>query len=280
MQTTHRLLLAYDGGCFAGFRRQGERTTVERALRVALLELDPSMTAMAFAGATDRGVHAWGQVVSFRTQQPMDLLTVRQAVAVRAPSGRAVPTGFDELDRALGGRALLIRDLQPVSRRFHASFSARARRYRFRVCHGADVADVDAMLRALEGTRDVRALGRRPRPGASTRKTIMSASAQRDGEYLCFDVTASGFLRRQMRVLVATALREAEAGAPPERLVELCAVGDPRGTAPPMDPEGLCLWEVDYEATSETSVPSLDVSTSVSDDQSSSSDDVSQRPSR
>ncbi len=280
MGTTYRLRLAYDGGCFAGFRRQGERTTVEGVLRQALFELDPAMTAMAFAGATDRGVHAWGQVVSFRTQRRLDLSTVRQAVAEGAPSGSNRRTGFDELDRALDGRAILIRDVLAVPRRFHASFSARARRYRFMVRHHANVADVDAMLRALEGTRDVRALARRPRPGASTKKTIMAATAFRRGEHICFDVTASGFLRRQMRVLVATVLREAEGGAPPGRLVELCALGDPRATAPPTDPEGLCLWAVDYEAASDTSEPSLEASTAVSDDQSSSSDEVSQRPSR
>lgn len=273
--------MAYHGACFAGFCRQVERTTVEGVLRTALTSLDPHLKAMAFAGATDRGVHAWDQVVSFRVRRRLDLATVQEAVQALAPAASASPTGFEEVDEVLAGRALMVREVTHVPRRFHASFSARSRRYRFRLRADADVDAVDALLRALVGTRDVRALARQPRRGGSTRKTILAAGAERDGAYLCFDVTASGFLRRQMRVLVATVLREAEAGAPASRMVELCATGDPRQTAPPMSPDGLCLWHVDYGVSSETSVPSLAVSTSPNDDQSSaSSEAVSHRPSR
>ena len=65
---------------------------------------------------------------------------------------------------------------------------------------------------------------------------------------LRFDLHASGFLRRQVRVTVATALREAAAGSPADVLVALAATGDRRATAPPADPGGLYLTGIDYPA--------------------------------
>jgi len=261
---------------------------VEGVLRAALSKIEVRWKAMAFAGATDRGVHAWGQVVSFRARRELELREVRDALALYAPLSDAPPTGFSPLDEALDGQALVARELVAVPRRFHASFGARSRRYRYRVTHDADIAVLGAMLSELRGTRDVRALARQPRRTGTTVKTIFDARVERHGPHLWFDVTASGFLRRQMRVLVATALREAQAGRGPTRLVDLCATGDPRQTAPPAAPGGLCLWEVDYvdedlqtSLESETSAPSLVPSTVLNDVHSSSpSDEVTQFPSR
>jgi tRNA pseudouridine38-40 synthase len=66
-----KLTLEYDGTEFAGWARQpGERTVeeeLERALRTVLGEtgLDGAPLKLTVAGRTDRGVHAWAQVVSY-----------------------------------------------------------------------------------------------------------------------------------------------------------------------------------------------------------------------
>jgi tRNA pseudouridine38-40 synthase len=66
-----KLTLEYDGTEFAGWARQpGERTVeeeLERALRTVLGETghDGAPLKLTVAGRTDRGVHAWAQVVSY-----------------------------------------------------------------------------------------------------------------------------------------------------------------------------------------------------------------------
>jgi tRNA U38,U39,U40 pseudouridine synthase TruA len=52
---------------------------------------------------------------------------------------------------------------------------------------------------------------------------------------------------QMVRVLVATAIREAAAGAGEDALLNLMEATDRRATAPPAPPEGLCLVDVGYE---------------------------------
>ncbi|GJM97755.1 hypothetical protein PR202_ga14707 [Eleusine coracana subsp. coracana] len=64
---------------------------------------------------------------------------------------------------------------------------------------------------------------------------------------MCIELVANRFLRKMVRVLVATAIREAAAGAGKDALLNLMEATDRRATAPPAPPEGLCLVDVGYE---------------------------------
>lgn len=64
---------------------------------------------------------------------------------------------------------------------------------------------------------------------------------------MCVELVANRFLRKMVRVLVATAIREAAAGAGADALLNLMEATDRRATAPPAPPEGLCLVDVGYE---------------------------------
>ncbi|MEM9972395.1 MAG: tRNA pseudouridine(38-40) synthase TruA, partial [Pseudomonadota bacterium] len=52
----------YDGRPFAGWQRQADQPTVQGAIEAALARLEPDLPALAAAGRTDAGVHAFGQV--------------------------------------------------------------------------------------------------------------------------------------------------------------------------------------------------------------------------
>uniref|UniRef100_A0A0A9D8V0 Pseudouridine synthase I TruA alpha/beta domain-containing protein n=1 Tax=Arundo donax TaxID=35708 RepID=A0A0A9D8V0_ARUDO len=52
---------------------------------------------------------------------------------------------------------------------------------------------------------------------------------------------------QMVRVLVATAMREAAAGAGEDALLNLMDATDRRAIAPPAPPEGLCLVDVGYK---------------------------------
>lgn len=52
---------------------------------------------------------------------------------------------------------------------------------------------------------------------------------------------------QMVRVLVATAVREAAAGADSDALLKLMDATCRRATAPPAPPDGLCLVDVGYQ---------------------------------
>ncbi|MCL7022958.1 hypothetical protein MKW94_026831 [Papaver nudicaule] len=64
---------------------------------------------------------------------------------------------------------------------------------------------------------------------------------------MCVELIGNRFLRRMVRVLVATTIREAAAGADDEALLNLMEATCRRATAPPAPPDGLCLLDVGYE---------------------------------
>jgi len=227
--------LAYDGQRFAGFARQPGLRTVEGLIRARLAGLVPDLRSWAVGGRTDRGVHAVGQVVSFRTRRAVPPVRVAAAVA---PA--------DDPD-------LAVLDIRRVAGRFHAQFSARQRRYAYFWTDGCDFELLPALRRLLDplvGRHDFTAFARDTPAGRSTRRRVVATDVRLaridERAALRFDIAAEGFLRRQVRVLVATALREARAGASPSRLLELLATCDRRLTAPPAPPDGLYLTKIVY----------------------------------
>ncbi len=233
-RATYRLALTYDGAQFAGFARQPGRITVESAVREGISALGVELKAFAVAGRTDRGVSAQDQVLSFRLAPPIATERVQQSINAQVPTG------------------LLCTEVRVVPRSFHATFSAKARRYAYLWPNpdGLSPAKVQPMLTELIGRRCFSAFARDTKAGQSTVRTLKEARVEAGhvgcDPVLVFHFMGDAFLRKMVRVLVATTIREALANAPAGRLVELAAQQDRRQTAWPAAPEPLRLTRVIY----------------------------------
>ncbi len=227
---TYRMDLAYDGSRYAGYQQQVSQVTVESTLLRALQPYIPDLRRVAVAGRTDKGVHAEGQVVSFWARRALPLSELSASI------------------EALAEGAITVLGAHGVPRAFHASFSARARSYEYRLAaEGLDVAHLDALMRALQGRRCFHAFARGTPIGQDTIRQLRRVRAIADGRGgVRFELVADRFLRRQIRVIVATAIREMNDGASCSALLELSERGDRTATAPPADPDGLYLVSVSY----------------------------------
>lgn len=198
-----KLVLEYEGTGYHGWQQQpGSTPTVEGALRRALAELTGESPVLIVAGRTDAGVHALGQVVNFQLERDFPV---------------------EELPGALNYRLapdIVVRSAEAVDEGFHARYSAKSRRYEYRVRQEADRAayvrqycwpvrerlDPDAMeqaARLLEGRHDFRAFGRSPRPGGHTRRTVHAIGIDADGGWVTISVTADAFLYGMVRTLAS-----------------------------------------------------------------------------
>ncbi|HRI54333.1 MAG TPA: tRNA pseudouridine synthase A [Pseudomonadota bacterium] len=72
---TIRLTLAYEGTDFVGWQRQRNGLSVQELLEAALHKVTGQAVACRAAGRTDSGVHALGQVVTFRLGAAADAAT-------------------------------------------------------------------------------------------------------------------------------------------------------------------------------------------------------------
>ena len=242
---TFKLTLAYDGTAFHGWQRQPGRRTVQGELERSLARvLGVEEVTVAGAGRTDAGVHARGQVASFRSETTL-------------PARAFPPLLARELPRDV--RAL---HAEEAPESFHARHSARARRYAYRLLAAPDVlrerhawapprlpplAALRAAAVPLLGTHDCSAFQAAGSSPAEPVCRIHRAQWRECEAGALFDVVADHFLYHMVRNVVGTALVAAESPAPERHMQTVLESRDrSRGgiTAPP---EGLSLERVYYD---------------------------------
>ena len=98
--TTFKLVLEYDGTQYAGWQRQLNAPTIQAAVEEALAAIAQTRLTIVGAGRTDAGVHAFGQVASFRTDRGLSqrewlrALNAHLPADISALSVEAVPDHF------------------------------------------------------------------------------------------------------------------------------------------------------------------------------------------
>ena len=238
---TSRLDLEYDGTGFAGWARQPGKRTVQEELEAALATvLREERVAVTVAGRTDRGVHAWGQVVSYEHEAVAPrtlnaLLAADMAVLACTPA----PDGFDARGDAVS-RTYCYRVL---NRRERSAFLRDRALWRPRPLDRAALRECAA---ALPGSHDFTAFTPTETAHMRFERHVQAAEWREDGDLLEFWITADTFLRHMNRVLVGTMLEVAWGNRTVESFAALLE-GEPRSaaaqTAPP---HGLALASVTY----------------------------------
>ena len=240
-----RVVLEYDGSGFAGWQQQAHGRTVEQELKRALQQITGQELKVYGAGRTDAGAHAEGQVASFQTDGRISPKKLVGALNARLPADVSVLSA------------------EAVPDDFHARYSARWRRYRYRYLdrparpalernrcwHVPGALDVDAMSNAakvLVGKHDWTSFCSASEPTAARVREMRSASVVRRGEFVELELVAEGFLRGLARS-IAGALAEVGRGRKPAGWVgEVLRARDRRQAARTAPAGGLTLMEVVY----------------------------------
>ncbi len=240
-----KVVLEYDGSGFAGWQQQAHGRTVEAELKRALRELTGTEHKVYAAGRTDAGAHAEGQVVSFETDGRIPQQRLVAALNARLP----------------GDVSVLTAEVAPDG--FHARYSARWRRYRYRyldrrarpalergrcwhVGGPLDVAAMSVAAKALVGKHDWTGYCSASEPPAGRVREMRSVKVARRGDFVELELVAEGFLRGLARS-IAGALAEVGRGRkPPEWVGEVLRARDRRLAARTAPAGGLTLVEVIY----------------------------------
>lgn len=249
----YALLIEYDGAPFAGWQAQADQPSVQGAIETALARLDPGFAAgarIAAAGRTDAGVHATGQVAHADLTRDWDPFRLSEA-----------------LNWHLKPAPVAILAAARVDEDFHARFSARERRYLFRlvarrapVTHdrGAvwqvlNTLDLGAMREGaahLIGLHDFTTFRSTMCQSKSPVKTLdeirIEEIALPQGREYRFYLRARSFLHNQVRSIVGTLERVGAGSWPPARVAEALAARDRAACGPVCPPQGLYLSGVGY----------------------------------
>jgi tRNA pseudouridine38-40 synthase len=242
------LVVEYDGTGYAGSQYQKNVPTIQGELEKALNKLTGERTRVALAGRTDAGVHAEGQVVSFRTRAPYEVKVFVRALNARLPQDIAV------------------RSAREVSLSFQVRRQARRRWYRYLIYNGrerpallrgycwriAQPLDVEAMQGAaqyLVGEHDFAAFAAPAAPGRTAR-TVYRAEVRCRRSWVTFDIEANSFLLQQVRRTVGALVQVGLGKQTVEDFRRLLASAQRGAATLAAPPRGLCLMAVEYEGLS------------------------------
>jgi len=253
-----RIDLAYEGTEFHGWATQPGLRTVQETLEAALAQaLRAERVRVTCAGRTDTGVHARGQVTHLDVDE-----TVLAAAVGRSP---AAPC--EALLRRLNGILppdVRVRRLDEAPPGFDARFSARWRRYAYRIAdrpalvdplrrrsvlswpRELDLVAMNEAAAALVGEHDFAAFCRK-REGATTIRRLIELSWSRESTGLAVGtVRADAFCHNMVRALVGCLITVGEGRRTPAWAYDVLAAGvrDPAVTV--VQAHGLTLEEVVY----------------------------------
>jgi tRNA pseudouridine38-40 synthase len=250
-----KLTIAYDGTDFHGWQFQTNKSTVQGEIVAVLRRITQENVQLVGAGRTDAGVHALGQVGSFRTQSALSAIEFQRALnALLPPTIRIIAAEEKGPD-------------------FSARWSARGKVYRYRIYRGKVVPpmlwryvlhypfplDEQAMANAAArfvGVHDFSSFAASTGSEDDDRernmeREIFSADLKRtdEGQELWFTVHGRSFLRYMVRKMVGTLLEVGRGKLTPDDIDKLYSLKDRSKSGPTVPPQGLFMVSVDHDET-------------------------------
>lgn len=243
---TFKLVLEYEGTHYHGWQVQPGLASVQAALQAALARIVAPPVPVMGAGRTDAGVHALGQVASFRADLRLDPPTLRRALNAFLPRDIAVleaaeaPDGFDARRDA-------------AARTYRYTLLCRPHRsalWRDRALHVPRPLDLAAMAAAADsllGEHDFSAFRAAHCTAATSIRRVAEARFEREGDLAHFFITADAFLQHMVRILMGTLLLVGEGRLTPQGFGAVLGSRDRGRAGKTLDPRGLYLVRVHYD---------------------------------
>ncbi len=240
------LIMEYDGTHYHGFQLQANQPTIQGETEKALWKLTGERTRVMAASRTDAGVHAKGQVVSFRTRSPLPPQTFINGLNYYLPRDIAVKAAHRVDDSFNVRRGALSREynyyiLNSLTR------SPIREGFSYLVTGHLDIKAMNQACQALTGEHDfasfASSIGGEIR---STVRRVYHTEMKRNGDLTIFNMVANSFLPHQVRNTVGALIRIGLGKMSIDEFHSLIEAKRP-GLAGPTAPAcGLCLMQVNY----------------------------------
>jgi tRNA pseudouridine38-40 synthase len=243
-----KLIVAYDGGPFAGWQSQPNGNAIQNHIERAIQRVSGKPVRVHGSGRTDAGVHALGQCAHFDVDQ----------------SGLSPARWLSALN-ALLPATIRILDCRRVSNDFHARFSAKGKVYRYRiwsapvlppfeygrVCHLTNTLDLEPVKRSAKqfiGTHDFAAFAaNRATPEANSVRTLHSVRVTQRGGLTILEFDGDGFLYKMARLLAGAVVQHAQGKLSIQEITRRLAGASSKKPSPLVAPAaGLFLVRVRY----------------------------------
>ena len=240
------LTVEYDGTRYHGFQLQANLPTIQGEIEEALWKLIGGRTRVMAASRTDAGVHAKGQMVSFRARSSLPLTAFVNGLNHYLPGDIAVKAAFRANDSFNVRRSALSREynyyiLNSLTR------SPIRRGFSYRITGELDIGAMNQACQALIGKHDFASFVTSTDIGEkSTVRNVHKAGIERDGDMVALDMVANSFLPHQVRNTVGSLIKVGQGKMTVDEFYGMVEARRPGLAGPTAPAGGLCLMRVNY----------------------------------
>ena len=247
MQRNIFLEIEYLGTNYFGFQVQAKargQNTVQAELEKAIKKLLRQRIRIAFAGRTDRGVHAKAQVVNFKTDSKIPLKNIKKALNTFLPCD------------------IRVKKIKQVPLDFHARFSAKSKVYRYTILQKnkpsvfckdfswyldsrLNLEVLRKVSKRLIGKKDFYLFAKEAKKYKDCIRVVKEISVKKSASFIYIDIEASGFLRNMARNIVSFLVKVAS-GTISLSQADLILKRKENYSNKPAPAQGLCLYKVKY----------------------------------
>ena len=240
-----KLTIEYDGTNFSGWQVQKDKRTVQEEIENALSKILKKEVSIVGSGRTDAGVHALGQVASFKTEKTIKPQELLWGINTMLP-----------ID-------IVVTNVEEVDEEFNARISAKKKHYRYvinngkfpsalnanREYHFKYFLDIEAMQMAADdliGEHNFKAFSAAGSTVKDYTRTIYLLKVNRLGDRVIIDVVGNGFLYNMVRIIVGTLLDVGSGKLDICVMKNMLETKDRTLGGRTAGPEGLYLVDVEY----------------------------------
>jgi tRNA pseudouridine38-40 synthase len=241
------LVLEYEGTNYCGFQYQTNVPTVQNEIEKALFKLTGEIMRIVAASRTDTGVHARGQVLSFRTVSSLRPETYIKGLNYYLPPDIAVKESYQVKDGFHVQRDAISREysywiLNSPTR------SPLCRNYTCQVGRELDLEAMNQAGQTLIGEHDLVSFVTEISQSTikSTVTKVYAARAEREADLVIFNIRAKSFLPHQVRNTVGTLIRVGLGKLNIADFIKIMEAKRPGLAGPTVPAQGLFLMRVNY----------------------------------
>jgi tRNA pseudouridine38-40 synthase len=240
-------VIEYDGTDFNGFQIQPEGTrTVQGELISVLSTVFNTRASICYAGRTDAGVHAKGQVINFKTGKELDLFRFKWSINSMLPDDiavRYIKKVEDSFDSRRDAREREY-SYNVVNTDYHSVF---LKKYSILITGKMDLGSVRKAAKLFEGEHDFAPFSSQSIRGSYTIRKIFGFSINiGDGGLIEFTIRANSFLYNMVRIIIGTILEVGKGERGIREVKEALFTGQGDFTSSLAPAKGLFLTRVDY----------------------------------
>lgn len=240
-----KLTLEYDGSNFFGWQKQKGLRTGEGELEKAILKATGESVKIFSSGRTDKGVHAYSQVVNFLVNSTIPGEKYRHPINDKLP------------------KDIYISKSEEVDIDFHSRFDAKSKTYKYLILNRKLKSPImrnyayfvdyelsfENMKKGLEylvGRYDFSSFVALRSNENKNIRTIYNIEIKKNGEFLEFYFKGNGFLHNMVRIIIGTTIEIGYGRRKPEEMKEILESKDRKKAGHTAPAEGLYLMEVEY----------------------------------